>query len=129
MRFFFNDTATPECYPYVHPLSLHDALPFSRRLPAGDAMAVRRVAVELIIGGRPSEPAALTDVEPAVWRGVGPYGQGGTGMTGGVPYGRPLPGWAEDRDGLKLDQLQLRLGPAYPGLPPGLVLEIGRAHV
>src|SRR3546814_14127208 len=51
-------------------------------------------------------------------------GQGGTGMTGGVPYGRPLPGWAEDRDGLKLDQLQLRLGPAYPGLPPGLVLDL-----
>src|SRR3546814_11926199 len=45
-------------------------------------------------------------------------------MTGGVPYGRPLPGWAEDRDGLKLDQLQLRLGPAYPGLPPGLVLDL-----
>src|SRR3546814_12868181 len=87
-------------------------------------MAVRSVAVELIIGGRPSEPAALTDVEPAVWRGVGPYGQGGTGMTGGVPYGRPLPGWAEDRDGLKHDQLQLRLGPAYPGLPPGLVLDL-----
>src|SRR3546814_15194954 len=87
-------------------------------------MAVRRGAVELIIGGRPSEPAALTDVEPAVWRGVGPYGQGGTGMTGGVPYGRPLPGWAEDRIGLKPDQLHRRHGPHYPGPAPGRGLDL-----
>src|SRR3546814_12267215 len=27
MFFFFNDTATPEIYTYLHTLSLHDALP------------------------------------------------------------------------------------------------------
>src|SRR3546814_16865161 len=27
MFFFFKDTATTEIYPYLHPLSLHDALP------------------------------------------------------------------------------------------------------
>src|SRR3546814_16261402 len=28
--FFFNDAATTEIYTYLHPLSLHDALPISR---------------------------------------------------------------------------------------------------
>src|SRR3546814_19694896 len=29
--FFFNDTATPQIYTYLHTLSLHDALPFFER--------------------------------------------------------------------------------------------------
>src|SRR3546814_11150225 len=29
MIFFFNDTATPEIYTYLHTLALHDALPIS----------------------------------------------------------------------------------------------------
>src|SRR3546814_3340504 len=29
MYFFFNDTATPEIYTYLHTLALHDALPIS----------------------------------------------------------------------------------------------------
>ncbi len=53
--------------------------------------------------GRSSSPPILPDVEPSPWRGVGPYGQGGKGMTGGVPYGRPLAGRGPDRDGLELD--------------------------
>jgi hypothetical protein len=92
--------------------------------PPGDGERLRQVTNELLCGARPSSPPALPPVEPAAWRGVGPYGQGGTGMTGGVPYGRPIPGWAEDRDGLKLDQLKLRLGPAFPPFPPGLVLDV-----
>lgn len=68
---------------------------------------------------------AWPDVEPATWRGVGPYGQGGKGMTGGVPHGRPLPGWADDRDGLKLDRLDVRVGPLFPAFPPGLELVLG----
>ncbi len=71
-----------------------------------------------------SSPDALPDVDPAPWRGVGPYGQGGTGMTGGVPYGRPLAGRADDRDGLKLDQLLVRVGPFLPPFPPGLLLDV-----
>ncbi|MBW3646017.1 MAG: hypothetical protein KY441_11000, partial [Actinobacteria bacterium] len=92
--------------------------------PPGDGERLHRLMGELVSGTRPSSPPALPPVEPAAWRGVGPYGQGGTGMTGGVPYGRPIPGWADDRDGLKLDQLKVRLGPAFPPFPPGLVLDV-----
>nr|MDP9019274.1 hypothetical protein [Actinomycetota bacterium] len=56
----------------------------------GDGEQLRRLMGELLSGSRPSTPPALPPVEPAAWRGVGPYGQGGTGMTGGVPYGRPM---------------------------------------
>ncbi len=75
-------------------------------------------------GGGASGAPILPDVEPAPWRGVGPYGQGGKGMTGGVPFGRPLPGRAPDRDGLELDQLTVRVGPFFPPFPSGLVLDI-----
>jgi Respiratory-chain NADH dehydrogenase, 49 Kd subunit len=71
-----------------------------------------------------SGPPLLPDEEPAPWRGVGPYGQGGTGMTGGVPYGRPMAEVAPDRDGLRLDQLTVRIGPFFARFPTGLVLEV-----
>ncbi len=45
-------------------------------------------------------------------------------MTGGVPFGRPLPARAPDPDGLELDQLPLHVGPLFPPLPPGLVLDV-----
>lgn len=79
---------------------------------------------ELLAGRLPSSPPLLPDIDPNPWRGIGPWGQGGTGMTGGVPYGRPLPGRAKDRDGLELDQLLVRIGPFLPALPEGLVLEV-----
>ncbi len=79
---------------------------------------------DLLAGSFPSSPPLLPDVEPNPWRGVGPWGQGGTGMTGGVPYGRPLPERAKDRDGLQLDQLLMRVGPFLPALPEGLILEV-----
>lgn len=79
---------------------------------------------DLLAGRLASSPPLLPDVDPNPWREVGPWGQGGEGMTGGVPYGRPLAGRAEDRDGLKLDQLLLRVGPFLPVLPEGLVLEV-----
>jgi hypothetical protein len=91
---------------------------------AGDGPGLRALFAELLRGARSSDPAALPDVDPAEWRGVGPYGQGGTGMTGGVPYGRPLAGRAPDSDGLELDQLPLHVGPLFPPFPPGLVLDI-----
>ncbi|CAN5596615.1 hypothetical protein BH24ACT26_BH24ACT26_05910 [soil metagenome] len=86
--------------------------------------AIVRVHRELLTGARPSEPPILPDVDPASWRGVGPYGQGGSGMTGGVPYGRPLADRAKGRDGLTLDELPLRLGPFLSPLPPTLVLDV-----
>ncbi|MGH9164716.1 MAG: hypothetical protein ACRDZW_04270, partial [Acidimicrobiales bacterium] len=88
------------------------------------ATAVAAAYGRLLAGTQPSSPALLLDVEPAPWRGVGPYGTGGKGMTGGVPFGRPLAVRAPDRDLLELDQLRLRLGPLLASLPAGLVLDV-----
>lgn len=71
-----------------------------------------------------SEPDRLPDEEPNEWRGVGPNGQGGEGMMGGTPYGRPMAMTGDDRDGLALDQLHLRLGPFLDALPAGLAMEV-----
>jgi hypothetical protein len=110
---------------FSDPEDLLSALPSVTTVGANDAGGLRTVFTDLISGVRSSDPPALPDMEPARWRGVGPYGHGGTGMTGGVPFGRPLPGRAPDPDGLELDQLPLQLGPLHPALPPGLVLHIG----
>ncbi|MDP8975252.1 MAG: hypothetical protein M3N28_02580 [Actinomycetota bacterium] len=104
--------------------ALRSAIPQVVVSRVGDGPGLRSVFRGLVSGARPSDPAALPDDEPAEWRGVGPYGQGGTGMTGGVPYGRPLAGRAPDPDGLELDQLPLHVGPMFPPFPPGLVLHI-----
>jgi len=86
--------------------------------------ALRETFRSLLEGGHASEPSLLPDVDPVEWRGVGPYGQGGSGMTGGTPYGRPMAELAPDRDGLRLDALPLAIGPFYPRLPAGLVVEM-----
>jgi len=62
---------------------------------------------------------------PVKWRGVGPYGTGGEGMMGGVPYGRPMAMTAKGRDGLDLDRLDVVLGPWLPALAVGIQLEVG----
>ena len=114
---------------------VHDRMPHPRatvRWPHGaedvsvDSMAhaLSRVQTELVSGARPTEPDQLPNEDPAPWRGVGPFGQGGAGMTGGVPYGRPMAGRAPDRDGLELDQLPVRVGPWFTPLPSGLVLDV-----
>lgn len=91
---------------------------------AEEALAViRDVFAELMSGRRPSDPPLLPNVDPNPWRGVGPYGQGGSGMTGGTPYGRPLAELAADRDGLRLDVLPLRIGPLFAPLGTGVTLE------
>lgn len=98
------------------------------RVLTGDAAAIARGLTQLqaglLTGAEPSEVPLLPDVDPAPWRGVGPYGQGGTGMTGGVPYGRPIAETAPDRDGLRLDRLEVRVGPFFPPFPTGLVLTL-----
>ena len=86
--------------------------------------AIRAAHRALMLGARPSEPPVLPDEEPAPWRGVGPYGQGGSGMTGGVPYGRPMAELGPDRDGLRLDVLPTRLGPFFAPLVHGLELDL-----
>lgn len=85
---------------------------------------IAAVHSDLLRGTRGSEPVRQPDVPPRPWRGVGPHGQGGKGMTGGAPYGRPLAGRAPDRDGLELDQLSVRVGPFVPAFPPGLCLDV-----
>lgn len=92
--------------------------------PSALVDAVVHIHQRLLLGELPSSPPVLPDEEPAPWRGIGPYGQGGTGMTGGVPYGRPMAEVAPDRDGLRLDQLTVRIGPFFARFPTGLVLEV-----
>ncbi|MCG7601856.1 hypothetical protein MHM84_19070 [Halomonas sp. McH1-25] len=81
---------------------------------------------ELMAGQRDSAPRILTDKPPNPWEGEGDFGQGGEGMMGGVPYGRPMAMNMQDdiRDGLTLDSLTFRLGPFFTAFPPGMVAEI-----
>ena len=125
---------------------LHDALPHPRctvwwalgappngvaaRFPdpvsVGDD-AVRAIVAaqrDLLAGRRGSDPSILPDADPAPWRGVGPYQQGGSGMTGGTPYGRAMAELGPDRDGLRLDVVPVAVGPFFPRFPTGLVLNL-----
>lgn len=88
----------------------HDALVALRdRLARGEGLSPDR---------QPDEP-------PNEWRGKGDNGQGGKGMMGGVPYGRPMAMTDDDlRDGLALDAYSAQFGPFAPMLPPGLVLDL-----
>lgn len=86
---------------------------------------IRRVDEALLTGSRPSEPDRLADEPPNPWRGKGDHGQGGEGMMGGTPYGRPMAMTGDDlRDGLALDRLVFRIGPFFPPFPPGLALDV-----
>lgn len=86
--------------------------------------AARQAHVAVMTRTHESSPDRLPDEEPNQWRGVGPHGQGGEGMMGGTPYGRPMAMTGDDRDGLALDQLRLRLGPFLAPLPPGVVFDV-----
>src|SRR3546814_5404812 len=121
--FFFKETTTTEIYTYLHTLSLHDALPISHpratlwwrteprdgfpcaaSLDGDAAHAVASLWQQLVTGMRPSEDDLLPDEPPAPWRGKGDHGQGGEGMMGGKPYGRPMAMTEGDRrDGLARD--------------------------
>lgn len=108
---------------------LHDQLPHPRASFRWDGQA--NPSAELtalwrdVLDGRPSEDDRLADESPNEWRGKGDHGQGGEGMMGGVPYGRPMAMTADDiRDGLALDAYTARIGPFAPMLLPGLVLEV-----
>ncbi len=80
----------------------------------------------LVYGHQPAAPVLMPDQPPHPWEGRGMHGQGGDGMMGGMPYGRPMAmAMMEDlRDGLKLDSLSFTLGPFYSALPPGLQLNL-----
>lgn len=95
---------------------------------AGDvaevAAVIRQQFRDVMNGVITAEPPLLPNIDQVEWRGVGPYGHGGAGMTGGTPYGRPLALRAPDRDGLELDILPLTIGPWFAGFPPGLALGV-----
>ncbi len=99
------EMASPVWVPLVD-----DALPHLLRLRSGRSVG---------------EPDLLPDAPPNPWRGVGPNGQGGKGMMGGVPYGRPMAMTHDDvRDGLQLDEMTVQIGPYLRSWPCGLVLEM-----
>ncbi|WP_313136080.1 hypothetical protein [Paracoccus jeotgali] len=108
---------------------VHDQLPQPRASltwdGAGDPTAELRRLWRELLAGRGDQPDQLPDTPPNEWRGKGDHGQGGKGMMGGVPYGRPMAMTAKDlRDGLELDAYTARFGPFAPMLPPGLEVEI-----
>lgn len=122
----------PRCTVWWRPGSVGALFPDAWGTPvivnSEDVTAVLEgVQRELVTGGRPSERPIRPDVDPVPWRGVGPYGQGGTAMTGGTPYGRPMAELGPDRDGLRLDVLPLNVGPFFPRFPVGLVLDLHMA--
>jgi hypothetical protein len=91
-----------------------------------DVLCTLREAFTALVDGHAATGSdLLPDEDPHEWRGVGPYGQGGEGMMGGTPYGRPMAMTGDDRDGLALDRLSLTLGPFLDPLPGGLVLDVG----
>ncbi len=100
----------------------------ARRIDRLDDLASQAIRLHrtLIDGSTPGDPELLPDQPPHPWQGKGMYGQGGEGMMGGVPYGRPMAmAMMQDlRDGLQLDSLSFTLGPFYPALPPGLQLKL-----
>src|SRR3546814_20206923 len=52
--YFFNDTATTEIYTYLHPLSLHDALPIYGRRAAMVASVILMGAGSLLVAVLPT---------------------------------------------------------------------------
>lgn len=109
------------------PSGLAPPLPDPVTVGAGQDAVVEAVVNahhELLRGARPSEQHLLADQPPTPWRGVGPHGQGGEGMMGGQPYGRPMPTTGPDRDGLELDQVRCTIGPFFGPFPPGLALDV-----
>lgn len=106
----------------------HDALPTTPHAAVVQSVEealplIHDLFQALMSGRRESEPPLLPDVDPNPWRGVGPYGQGGSGMTGGTPHGRPMAELRADRDGLRLDVLPLEIGPLFPHLGTGVSLQ------
>jgi len=102
-------------------------VPVAARI-AGDTAEVVRALRDgfTALADDPSTSTAdlLADRDPNDWRGVGPFGQGGEGMMGGTPYGRPMAMTGDDRDGLALDRLRLTLGPFLDAFPAALVLDV-----
>jgi len=106
-----------------------DAVPdpdFGRATESSDtADAVVEAYRSMFAGAMDTEPDIHPNEPPNEWRGKGTNGQGGDGMMGGTPYGRPMAMTDDDlRDGLQLDAYSATFGPFLPAFPPGLALDI-----
>lgn len=108
---------------------VHDQVPAPRRTvhwdgrsdPVPDLLTAWRDLLKTGAG----EPDRLPDTPPNPWHGEGDHGQGGEGMMGGTPYGRPMAMTGGDpRDGLEMDRFKMHVGPFAPMLPTGLELEL-----
>lgn len=125
----FETFALPRLALWVRPTWDCDPPPVT---PLGGIIAPNRTAAtdwpkiihKLLAHRNPSHQPLLPDEPPAPWRGQGDYGQGGEGMMGGKPYGRPMAMTMEDGDNLALDDVHTYLGPHFPGLPSGLRLSL-----
>jgi len=87
--------------------------------------AVVRLHRDLVEGRRSSSPLFGPRENPVAWQGKGDHGQGGEGMMGGNPYGRPMAMTGSDlRDGLELGRSRFSLGPFLSWMPPGLRISV-----
>ncbi|MBW3663649.1 MAG: hypothetical protein KY469_11170 [Actinobacteria bacterium] len=106
-------------------VTTRDVLPDVEEVRVEPLVTITDLHRALLLGDRSSAPAVGPADNPTSWKGVGPHGQGGEGMMGGVPYGRGMAMTGEDvRDGLELDRVPLTLGPFHRALPSGLTLEL-----
>lgn len=111
---------------------VHDQLPHPRAFvvePApGDlaSLADRVVGLnaEMLDGALGSYDDIRADRPPNPFEGLGDHGQGGEGMMGGVPWGRPMAMTGDDRDGLSLDRIESTLGPFLVGMPTGTAARV-----
>lgn len=105
------------------------------RVADGDATRVTAVLLaaraELRdLDGQLADTEARTPPEPAAGPATedsdhaGPDGSDHAGMDMDLPGGLAMADRVEDRDGLRLEGLQLRLGPLLPGWPAGLELDV-----
>jgi hypothetical protein len=99
------------------PAAVWNAVAVTTSNPVDALLAAHRGVMR---GDVPSSGGVLADVPPNLFEGRGDHGQGGEGMMGGVPYGRPMAMTADDRDGLALDPLTFTAGPFLVGFPNGL---------
>lgn len=114
---------------------VHDQLPHPRGIvrcsvadldgTGGNSVVGKIVGLHrsLLEGSRESSPDRLADEPPNPFEGLGDHGQGGEGMMGGVPWGRPMAMTGDDRDGLALDRSSVRMGPFLVGLPSGVAVD------
>ena len=105
---------------------VHDQLPPARGVPSqwdGSGRSGGRARGRLwreSARRRGARRTGCPTTPPNAWRGVGDHGQGGEGMMGGMPYGRPMAMTAEDiRDGLAARPLHRPLRALRADAAPG----------